>query len=248
MNGCSCNLVMITDLNNAWLIHKSWSGDTSARLNFFTREHGLIHCHFKGGRLPKKQALLQVFTPLWLSLTQRGDFYYLRQLEPLAASFSLSSQSLFAGLYINELIYYALRSFDAHGDLHDAYVHAVQALGFTQDRSVLEKILRRFELVLLATCGYQLLFNEEAHSGKAIMPTSYYRLLPGQGFVPAKEGVAGEYLLAMAKDEWDDPNVLLAAKGILRQAIAHALEGKTIQTRALYRLSLDKIKKVDFKQ
>jgi hypothetical protein len=41
---------------------------------------------------------------------------------------------------------------------------------------------------------------------------------------------------------------LLAAKGILRQAIAHALEGKTIQTRALYRLSLDKIKKVDFKQ
>ena len=72
---------MTTKSLQGWVVHKTWSGDTSARVKFFTRELGLIECLCKGGRNPKKHALLQAFYPLWLAVDERYERYFARSIE-----------------------------------------------------------------------------------------------------------------------------------------------------------------------
>src|ERR1700734_3476910 len=117
MKECSGNSAMELE---AWLLHKVPSGESSVRVYFFTKEQGILHCWYKGGRTPKKQAILQPFMPLWLSLDQRREHYYVRQLESLAAPLLLKNIALYSACYINELLYYALKPCDAHPDLFDA--------------------------------------------------------------------------------------------------------------------------------
>ena len=226
---------MTTDALNAWLVHKSWSGETSARVVFFTKEQGLVSCFYKGGRLPKNQALLQLFSPLWLSLNIRGDACFVRHLELAAAPLQLSNHALFAGLYVNELIYHALKSHDPQESLHAAYTSTLNALMAAFDKPSLEKVLRRFEWSLLTSCGYAMSFAQEALTGAPILDNRFYRLIDGEGFVVAEEGFSGKHLLSLSEGDLNHPDLLRVAKAVMRRAIQHALDGKKINSRDLYR-------------
>lgn len=226
---------MITDTLQAWVIHKHWSGDTSARVIFFTEEHGLINCLYKGGRTPKKQALLQAFLPLWLAMDVRGEAYFVRQLEIAAAPVQLVGQPLFAGLYINELLYYTLQPRDPHELLYSAYVQALSALMTTSERFAIEAILRRFEWRLLTECGFHMSLTHDARSARPINVNCFYRFVASEGFILAEEGISGAHITAMAADDLEDVAVLNVAKQIMRRAIEHLLDGKEIKTRLLYR-------------
>ncbi len=227
---------MITSaFQDAWVIHKSWSGDTSARVVFFTKENGLVSCLYKGGRTPKKQALLQAFIPLWLSMDIRGDAYFVHKLEVASSSIPLVGQTLFAGLYVNELLHHALKPHDPHATLHTVYIHALQALMTAFSRVAIEKILRRFEWALLTACGYSMSLTHDARSTQPILVNHFYRFIAGEGFVLADDGISGAHIIAMSQDKLDDLTVLNVAKWIMRRAIEHALDGKVIKTRALYR-------------
>ncbi len=227
---------MITDALQAWVIHKHWSGDTSARIIFFTQEHGLLPCFYKGGRTPKKQALLQAFLPLWLAMDIRGDAHFVRHLEIAATPVPLVGQSLFAGLYMNEILYYALRPSDPHELLHAAYVQSLQTLTYASDRLTIEAVLRRFEWVLLTSCGFHMSLTHDARSALPIKEACFYQFIAGEGFILAEKGIDGTHLLAMAADRLDDVDVLNVAKRVMRQAIHHALDGREIKARALYRV------------
>jgi DNA repair protein RecO (recombination protein O) len=226
---------MTTDALNAWVVHKSWSGETSARVVFFTKEQGLVSCFYKGGRLPKNQALLQLFSPLWLSLNVRGDACFVRHLELAAAPLQLPTHSLFAGLYVNELIYHALKPHDSQECLHDAYESTLNALKAVLDKPSLEGVLRRFEWSLLSTCGYALSFSHEALTGAPILDDRFYRLIDGEGFVVAEEGFLGKHLILLSQGDLNHPDLLRVAKAVMRRAIQYALDGKKINSRDLYR-------------
>ena len=226
---------MITDTLQAWVIHKYWSGDTSARVVFFTHEYGLINCLYKGGRTPKKQALLQAFTPLWLTIDVRRDAHFVRQIDMADAPIQLPGKTLFAGLYINELIHHALHPRDPHEPLYSAYIHTLNTLMNTENPLIIEATLRRFEWTLLTDCGYHMSLTHEAHTSKPIIPNQYYQFITGEGFSLAHEGFRGVHIIAMAADDLEDINVLKTAKKIMRRAIDHALDGKEIKSRALYR-------------
>lgn len=225
---------MITDALHAWVIHKYWSGDTSARVVFFTRENGVVNGLFKGGRTPKKQALLQAFLPLWLTINVRGESCFVRHLETCDAPLQLTGPALFASLYVNELIFHALKPFDPHLGLYDAYENTIKMLQTVSDRYVLEAVLRRFEWALLQSCGYQMSLTHEAHTEALILENQSYQLIPGEGFVSSKEGIKGSHILALESGRLDDIDVLKQVKRILRAAIDHALDGKIIKTRLLY--------------
>lgn len=226
---------MITDTLQAWVIHKHWSGDTSARIVFFTQEYGLINCFYKGGRTPKKQALLQAFLPLWLAMDIRKDAHFVRHLEIAATPIPLVGQSLFAGLYMNELLYYALRPRDPHELLYAAYVQSLHMLTQASHRLAIEAVLRRFEWVLLTSCGFHMSLTHDARSALPINEDEFYQFIVGEGFVLAEKGVGGAHILAMAADKLEDVTVLNVAKRVMRQAIHHALDGREIKARALYR-------------
>ncbi|KTC84119.1 DNA repair protein RecO [Legionella brunensis] len=225
---------MTAETLEAWVLHKRPSGDTSVRATFFTREKGIVNCLCKGGRTPKKQAILQAFTPLWLSVEARKEWYYVRQFENTSAALDIKGNALFAGLYLNELLYYTLSPHDAHPDLYEVYVQTLQGLIIVTDNLAIEVLLRRFEWALLLACGQGISLTEEAHSANLIDGDKSYRFIVNEGFLPAKAGLAGKDILALSQGHLDDINVLKTAKLIMRQAIDHLLGGKTLKSRALY--------------
>ena len=219
----------------AWVLYKQWSGDTSARVIFITRDAGLIQCFYKGGRTPKKQALLQPFTPLWVTITERYDRYYAQTIESSSPTLQFPvANALFASLYVNEILYYALSPNYPDAALFDAYLLTLNSLAATKDRLVLESILRRFEWVLLQSCGYSFSFSHEARTANLIAADLYYQFVAGEGFILDRSGVSGAHILALAHDDFSDPAALKSAKIIMRQAIDHLLGGKEIKARALY--------------
>ncbi|WED43860.1 DNA repair protein RecO [Legionella cardiaca] len=224
---------MTAESFEAWVIHKRLSGDTSVHVTFFTREKGIVNCLCKGGRTPKKQALLQAFTPLWLAVEMRKEWYYARQFESNSLSLDIKSSALFAGLYINELLYYTLRPLDPHTELFDVYVETLQQLTITTDNLAIEVLLRRFEWHLLMACGQAISFTE-AHSGNDIASDGYYQFIANEGFLPTNTGLSGKDILALAEGHLNDVHVLKIAKFIMRQAIDHLLGGKPLKSRALY--------------
>ncbi|KTD68800.1 DNA repair protein RecO [Legionella steelei] len=225
---------MTTKTIEAWVLHKKWSGDTSAHVSFFTRESGLIQCLCKGGRTPKKQALLQPFTPLWLSLAERHERYYAQTVESISPTLHLTGSSLFAGLYINEILYHALSPNYSDSTLFDAYLFTLNGLTFAKERFVIEALLRRFEWTLLHACGYSFSLTQEARTAHVIVDDLCYQFVAGEGFVVNSRGIPGTHILALAQDNLNEAPYLKSAKIIMRQAIDHLLGGREIKTRALY--------------
>lgn len=225
---------MTIENHEAWLLHKKPSGDSSAQLIFFTREAGLLSCLFRGGRTPKKQVLLQAFTPIWLAVDTRRDWQYVNRLEILSSPLPLSGVSLFAGLYLNELLYYALSKGESQVELFDAYQFTLKGLATVNDRLVIEALLRRFEFTLLAACGYSLVLTEEVGSGRAIQAQYHYQYTAGQGLQRASQGFSGRTVLTLAQGQFDDLAALKIAKLIMRQAIDHLLGGRKLKSRSLF--------------
>jgi DNA repair protein RecO (recombination protein O) len=225
---------MTTKTIQAWLIHKQWSGDTSARIHLFTSEFGLIHSLCKGGRAPKRQALLQPFTPLWVGFGERHGIYYTNSVESISPALSLVGHGLFSALYLNELVYYTLKPMDSEPLLFQAYQETLNALVLSEERVHVESLLRRFEWALLCACGHGFSFSEEGRTGRKVSEQSYYQFIADEGFILAPSGISGAHLLALAADDLLDYEVLKSAKKIMRQAIDYLLGGRELKSRALY--------------
>ncbi len=197
--------------SEAWIIHTRLHGDTSVNVRFFTDQHGMLECRFRGGRTAKNHALLTPFMRLWLDHTMRYQMNFVRSLECQAPAFSLIGNSLWAGLYTNELLYYALPLSDPYPVLFRAYIALLSILNNHPERSLLEQSLRSFEWVLLKECGYQL------------------QLESLQGFPFAKD-----ILLRIVNGQFSHPEVLKPAKLIMRQAITDLLDGRPLLSRTLF--------------
>ncbi len=225
---------MTTKSLQAWVIHKQWSGDTSARVDFFSQELGLVRCLCKGGRTPKKQSLLQAFTPLWLCVDERHDRYYVKSMESISPMLHLEGNSLFSGLYINELLYHTLRPIYPDAELFNAYLVTLNALASSCDRLLIEPVLRRFEWALLKACGHLFSWTVEARTGLMIHENKAYLFVAGEGFVCSHKGIPGEHIIGLSEDNLNEIDYLKSAKKIMRQAIDYLLGGKEIKARALY--------------
>ncbi|PJD96926.1 MAG: DNA repair protein RecO [Legionella sp.] len=225
---------MIIKSCSAWFIFREWTGDTSARAFFFTEHFGLLSCLYKGGRTPKKQALLQPFTPLWLNFSELRGRYYVRSIEQQAPALQLKGISLFSGLYLNELIYHALKKTESEPRLFQAYHMALNHLALTQESKKIEKVLRRFEWVLLQACGHHFSLAEEGITGEPVRAGRCYQYQSGIGLILADKGIPGAHLLALAVDDLSEDAFLKSAKQIMRHAIDNLLEGKEIKARSLF--------------
>lgn len=234
MNEHSSNLAMTTETIEAWLLHKRASGDSSFYLSFFTREKGIVNCLWKGGRTLKKQAMLQPFSPLWLTLDTKRDIHYTRQVENVAGLLEFRKDSLFAAFYVNELLYCALRPLDPHPTLFDLYIQLFPRLAITTERLAIEALLRRFEWLLLSSCGAAVSFHEEARSRAPIEAGLCYQFIANEGFIAVPGApITGWAILALAAGQLDDLMLLRTAKFIMRQAIDHLLNGQVLKSRSL---------------
>jgi|TARA_R110002126_G_scaffold1177_4_gene7022 DNA repair protein RecO (recombination protein O) len=228
---------MITDGLSAWLLHQRLAKNSTTEVFFLTRERGLVRAYCQGGRSPKKRAILQPFTPLWLSINERPYGMYVKQIEIAATSDLLQGEILLAGMYINEVLYRALKPDVSEPMLYETYEQTIRLLVRCSQRTQLEIILRKFERNLIHLSGYQISYTEEADTGQTVLEDKYYTFIPGEGFVlsnSANQDYLGAHILAIAADVWTDVDVLKTAKRIMRRGINHLLDGAVIETRALY--------------
>ena len=234
---------MRVTLQPAYVIHSRPYRDSSALLDVFTAEYGRISLVARGARRQQRRggsaAMLQPFTPLLLSFSGHAQLKSLVATESARAMISLRGERLFSGLYLNELLVRLLHRNDAHPTLFAAYDQALHALSGS---TAVDAVLRRFELTLLDELGYGFDPGVEAVSGDAIHATSWYRYEPGIGLVAAPEEnrggavFCGADLLALAAGELGGP-ARLAAKRLLREALAVHLGAEPLRSRELFRTS-----------
>ena len=226
-------------LTPGYLLHQRPYRESSALLEVFTETHGRVGLVARGVRSArsKQRGELQPFRALRLSWQARGELGTLTGVEADGAISSLHGQALYSGFYLNELLIRLLARHDPHPLLFAAYRDSLITL--TQGKAV-EPALRLFEMRLLQEAGYGLQLEFEAETGEALHADALYDYHLEAGPVRVDNESAGGFvfsgasLLAMAREELSQPDVLQDAKRLMRSALKLYLGDKPLKSRELF--------------
>src|SRR5690606_32569774 len=216
----------------AFVLHSRPYKESSALVDFFTAD-GRSRAVLRAAR-GKAGSLARPFVPLDVEFRGRGELKSVGRLEAAGVAHWLSGETLFSGLYLNELLIRLLPAEDPHPDLYEHYAATLLALSAGRP---LEPLLRAFEWRLLDELGYGFALDTDLH-GQPIQTSGIYRLLPDAGLDPVAQLQPGLFqgaeLLALAAADWSAPGALAAAKRLMRQALAPHLGGRPLVSRELF--------------
>jgi DNA repair protein RecO (recombination protein O) len=228
-----------------FILHTIPYRETSLLVDIFTLNHGRLRCVAKGFRKPNKKGIAKTLFPYTEHHFQwqgRGELKTLIQADPIQAPVFLKQESLFVGLYINELLYKLLHQNDPHQSLYEFYRQLMTQLSTSE---IQQPVLRRFEMLLLEELGYGLVLDAEAETGQAVSAESLYYYIPDQGLKLIQDQTAdnlhafsGADIMALGQGQLEQQSVLRAAKKLTRQVIDFYLDGKELNSRELYRQHL----------
>ena len=228
-----------------FILHTIPYRETSLLVDIFTLNHGRLRCVAKGFRKPNKKGIAKTLFPYTEHHFQwqgRGELKTLIQAEPIQAPVFLKQESLFVGLYINELLYKLLHQNDPHQSLYEFYCQLMTQLSSSE---IQQPVLRRFEMLLLEELGYGLVLDAEAETGQAVSAKSLYYYIPDQGLKLVQDqtsdnlnAFSGADIIALTQGQLGQQSVLRAAKQLTRQVIDFYLDGKELNSRELYRQHL----------
>lgn len=222
----------------AYLLHARAYRDTSLLAELFIPEAGRVSAIARGARSNRRgysqRAILQPFQPLWIELGGRGELKMLRQVEARGSAVPLQRQSLFSGLYVNELLCRLMHRDDPQPRLFAAYEHTLPNL---LHAGVLDIALRHFELNLLDELGYGLDLGSD-DSGAAIDPAQMYRFDAALGLV--RMPCASRTMLFAGRDIADfaagnySPQARRTLKLLCRAALRPHLGERPLHSRTLF--------------
>lgn len=227
---------MPVSLSPAYVLHSRPYRDSSALVDLLTLEYGLQRVVWRGARGQRRKLTPQPFVPLLVGIIGRSDLKTLTQAEVAGSFAPLQGDTLFSGLYLNELLVRLLSSGDTQPLLFAAYQYALEQLA---GGAPVEPVLRRFEWQLLDILGYGFSLVNDAN-GQTVEPHQRYAWHATDGLQPltdplvANTGLSGAALLAMAADDWSATTTLRAAKQLMRQALAVQLGDRPLVSRALF--------------
>lgn len=217
----------------AYVLHSRAYKETSALVDFLTPQ-GLMRAVLRRAR-GKGGSLVRPFVPLEVELYGKGELKNVRRLDTVGIAAWLHGDALFSGLYLNELLMRLLPAEAPQPELFEHYALTLQALA--QGRP-LEPLLRTFEWRLLEDLGYTFSLSHDTNDD-LIQADGTYRLRVDAGLERvhlAQPGLfKGTELLALAQADWEAPGALLAAKRLMRQALAVHLGPKPLVSRELFR-------------
>ncbi|MHA6492842.1 DNA repair protein RecO [Pseudomonas borbori] len=223
---------MLADSQPAYVLHSRAYRESSALVDFLTPQ-GRMRAVMRGAR-GKAGTLARPFIPLDVAFRGRSELKSVSRLEAAGIPNLLNGDALFSGLYLNELLIRLLPEQDAHPAMFDHYAMTVLALA--QGRAI-EPLLRSFEWRLLDELGYGFALDQDRH-GQPIAGGGMYRLQTDAGFEPVGQLQPGVFqggeILAMAEADWTAPGALVAAKRLMRQALAPHLGGRPLVSRELF--------------
>ena len=226
------------NLQPAFILHGRAYRDTSQLLDVFTQDFGRLTLVAKGARSPRSkfQGMLQVFSPLIISWSGKGEVQTLTGAESVKNTINLPGKHIISAYYINELIQRLLIHHDPHPELFGVYQTTLEKFADEND----ELVLRRFEKQLLAEIGYGLSLEVEPVSGDVILENETYYYDIEKGPINIKYGeisdaltLSGQTLLDMASEEFSSQQSQKQAKQLMRFILSHHLGGKPLKTREL---------------
>ena len=230
---------MRVTLQPAYVLHTRPFRESSLLVEVFSRDHGRIGLVARGARGAKSRwkNMLQPFRPLLTTWVQKSDLGTLTGADQVASPPQMQGESLFCGLYANELIMRFLHRSDPHPALFDDYQ---QLLHILSAGDPLQAPLRVFEKRLLGASGFGLQLEFEHGSNRPIEPGEWYQYLPDSGPVrrdrgdrQAEEWIAGESLIAL-HSEVIETRHLRDLKRLMRTVIRHQLGDKPIASQQLF--------------
>ena len=224
----------------AWVLGRQSYRDSSYLVHFLTASDGRLSAIVKGAHRKQRggmmAALIQPFQPLLVKFGGNSELKYVATAESAGISRRLGGETLFSGLYLNELLTRLLPKFDVVPKLFAAYGDAIEVISTTAEP---ELTLRRFELLLLEELGYQIQWHRD-FEGRPIQQALNYSYQPERGFVSSQERdaafvVSGAQILTLA--DWQRSGCVIDEicqanlKGIMRLAIDQRLGGRPLKVR-----------------
>lgn len=218
-----------------YVLHQRAYKEKNRLIYFLSKEHGVVH-----GIGPKNISQFQAYS---LYATGKGGLKRFSQLSITQHYPPLAGQALYAGMYLNELLFKVLPNEDTIYHSFTAYEQAIHAL--TQVGSdantldMIKLILRQVEYNLLGEMGYGIDFTQDKY-GDPIRPEIDYVLEVTNGFSPvmnyhdeSMKTVSGEWLAAF------DTHAISVADNhylgiIFRQCVDHLLDYKPLKSRDLW--------------
>jgi DNA repair protein RecO (recombination protein O) len=223
-------------LEPAYVLHSRPFRETSLIVDAFTREHGRVAVVARGARSARSRwrNVLQPFRPLLLSWNQKSDLGTLTAVDQVASPPALQGQSLYCGLYLNELLMRLLHRGDPHDEVFERYRLMLSELASEVPP---QPLLRIFEKHLLEAIGYAMLLDREYDNGAEIQPQLWYEYQPQQGPVLCagqKSGrVSGAALLALSAENLQAEN-LPELRTLMRRVIGYHLGDKPLASLSLF--------------
>ena len=235
-------------LQPAYMLHRRPFQNTSLLVDFFCLDYGMVRAVAKGARREKSKyrALLQLFQPLLVSFSGRGEVKTVTGVESGLSAIKLNGDRLFSGMYVNELLARLLHNHVEHTALYQYYQESLIAL---QGEAEVQTVLRRFELKLLVELGYGINLHTDCHSHEPIDGGASYRFTPDVGFELAAASAsvaevatnsgstnlfAGAHLIALRDLDLADEAIAKSAKRLLRIALGTHLGDKPLNSRSLF--------------
>lgn len=216
----------------AYILHTRPYKETSALVDLFMPE-GRARAVLRSAR-SKKGSLARPFVLLDVELKGRSELKTLAQLESGGQFYLMQGERLFCALYLNELLMRVLPLADAQPVVFQHYELTLQALA---QEHALEPLLRTFEWRLLEQLGYGFSLTHDIR-GLPIDVRYWYALQPDSGFERLNRALPGAFLGAdlqsLAATQWHEPQVLQAAKRLMRQALAPHLGQRPLMSRELF--------------
>jgi DNA repair protein RecO (recombination protein O) len=227
-------------LQPAYVLHARAYRESSQLLELLTRDHGRVGVVARGARAPRSRwrHILEPFRPLLVSWSQRGDLGTLSGADQVAAPPPLEGESLYCGLYVNELMVRLMYRGDPHPELFGHYRQALGQLALAEE---LQKTLRLFEKQLLEATGFGLALNREHGSDRPLQADQWYEYRPEVG--PVRVGrdaahrpgvLSGRTLLALQAEQLDEAD-LPALRHLMRRVVRHHLGDRPLASERLYR-------------
>jgi DNA repair protein RecO (recombination protein O) len=223
-------------LEPAYVLHSRSFRESSLIVEAFTREHGRIAVVARGAKSARSRwrNVLQPFRPLLISWNQKSDLGTLTAADQIASPPPLQGQSLFCGMYLNELLMRLLHRGDPHSEVFERYRLVLTEL--TMDLPP-QPVLRVFEKHLLEAIGYAMLLDREYADGREVEPQNWYVYKPDRGPAlssgPGKGRLTGRSLLALNAEDipeecWPELRMLM------RAVISYHLGSKPLASLSLF--------------
>lgn len=227
--------------DQAFVLHSRKYRNTSLIVEAFTREHGRIGLVAKGARQGKSPlySVLQPFSLLFLSWGGHGELTTLYTAELAGNAIQLKNDTVYSGLYLNELLMRLLHKHDAHPELFHAYERCVTDISSHPNTDL---YLRYFEADMLESLGYGLNLISDAHSGEPVREDREYAYLVEQGPILSDTDsgqslrISGAALLGLQARDLSDMRSRKQAKFLLRAVLDFYLGDTPLKTRELVKL------------